>query len=156
MQSGRGGLLYVQADKASRNLIGQFQGDSFKLKKQTQEIEEVKERSGPGIAVLWWDECAVVKWIIVNRHCSVVLPTSWGAAKHLALLPQHGTGSVLLDMATGKAAAEASQIIGTHACSSCITHPLIIGYRYRFEINLNQVIHMIICNIAIVYTFLGF
>ena len=59
-------------------------------------------------------------------------------------------------MATGKAAAEASQIIGTHACSSCITHPLIIGYRYRFEINLNQVIHMIICNIAIVYTFLGF
>ena len=43
----------MQADKASRNLIGQFQGDSFKLKKQTQEIEEVKERSGPGIAVLW-------------------------------------------------------------------------------------------------------
>jgi hypothetical protein len=26
-----------------------------------------------------------------------------GAAKHLALLPQHGTGSVLLDMASGKA-----------------------------------------------------
>lgn len=41
----------MQADRASRNLIGQFQGVSFKLQeKNTQEIEEVKERRGPGIA----------------------------------------------------------------------------------------------------------
>lgn len=128
MQSGRGGLLYVQADRAFRNLIGQFQGVSFKLKKtQTQEIEEVKERSGPSIAVSWCHDCG-----------SVVLPTSWGAAKHLALLPQHGTGSVLLDMATGKAAAEASQIIYLHSCMFLMYH----SSTYRFEINLNQVIHI--------------
>ena len=69
---------------------------------QCQEIEEVKEREDLSCHM------RVAHMLSQGsekraRTCQARrLNGCQGAAKHLALLPQHGTGSVLLDMASGK------------------------------------------------------